>query len=70
MTHIDRQTDTRAHTLGSIATYSVKMTEYKNDQQQQKNVNQENGSKTLKNKGILLKIAVYVTEKCQIIISN
>ena len=46
------------------------MTEYKNDQQQQKNVNQENGSKTLKNKGILLKIAVYVTEKCQIIISN
>ena len=25
----DRQTDTQTHTLGSIATYSVKMTEYK-----------------------------------------
>ena len=33
MTHTDAQTDRRTdahtHTLGSIATYSVKMTEYK-----------------------------------------
>merc|ERR1712240_749909 len=28
--HTDRQTDTHTHTLGSIATYSVKMTEFKN----------------------------------------
>ena len=29
MTHTDRHTDTHTHTLGSHATYSVKMTEYK-----------------------------------------
>ena len=29
--HTDRHTDRQTHTLGSIATYSVKMTEYKND---------------------------------------
>ena len=29
-TQTDRQTHTQTHTLGSIATYSVKMTEYKN----------------------------------------
>ena len=29
--HTDRQTHRQTHTLGSIATYSVKMTEYKNE---------------------------------------
>ena len=29
-TQTDRHTDRHTHTLGSIATYSVKMTEYKN----------------------------------------
>ena len=30
-THTHTETDTQTHTLGSIATYSVKMTEYKNN---------------------------------------
>ena len=32
-THTYTQTDRHTHTLGSIATYSVKMTEYKNGSQ-------------------------------------
>ena len=36
MTHTYRHTDRHTHTLGSIATYSVKMTEYKKERTWQK----------------------------------
>ena len=41
-THTDRHTHTHTHTLGSIATYSVKLTEYKKQQQEKKIISLRN----------------------------
>ena len=48
MTHTHRQTDTQTHTLGSIAIYSVKMTEYENGEHLTRLVVFLRGEKNLK----------------------